>query len=106
MFALQGAVFDDAARKELLALDMGAKMKFVKQRLAPWFDLAQALDDLEKQKSQVHYLGTGLKAGDATQIVAWWKADKAGRVIAIHGDLSVTEIDASAAPPPASGAGR
>ena len=106
MFALQGAVFDAAARKEVLALDMGAKMKFVKQRLAPWFGLARALDDLEKQNIQVHYLGTGLKAGDATQIVAWWKADKAGRVIAIHGDLSVTEIDASAAPPPASGAGR
>jgi hypothetical protein len=106
MFPLQGAVFDDAARKELMALDMGAKTKFVKQRLAPWFDLAQALDDLEKQKIQVHYLGTGLKAGDATQIVAWWKAEKAGRAIAIYGDFSVKEIDESAAPPPATDAGR
>lgn len=106
MFPLQGAVFDDAAGKELMALDMGAKMKFVKQRLAPWFGLAQALEDLEKQHINVHYLGKGLKAGDAAQIVAWWKAETAGRAIAIYGDFSVREIDESAAPPPATGAGR
>lgn len=88
MFALQGAVFDDAARKEFLALDMGAKMKLVQQRLAPWFGLTQALDDLEKQKLKVHYLGKGPKAGDGSKLVAWWKAEKPGRAIAIYDDFS------------------
>lgn len=97
MFALQGAVFDDAARKEVLALDMGAKMKFVKQRLAPWFGLAQALDDLEKQKLKVRYLGKGLEAGDGSKIVAWWKAEKPGRAIAVYDDFSWKEIDEPAA---------
>lgn len=93
LFPLQGAVFDDAARKEVVALDMGAKMKFVKQRLAPWFGLAQALDDLEQQNIKVHYLGKGLEAGDGSKIVAWWKAEKPGRSIAVYDDFSWKEID-------------
>ena len=99
LFALQGAVFDEAARKELVALDMGAKMKFVKQRLAPWFGLAQALEDLEQQKIKVHYLGTGLEAGDGSKIVAWWKAERPGRAIAVYDDFSWKEIDEPAATP-------
>jgi len=99
MFALQGAVFDDAARKELLALDMGAKMKFVTKRLAPWFGLAQALDDLEKRNIKVHYLGKGLEAGAGSKIAAWWKAEKPGRAIAVYDDFSWKEIDEPAATP-------
>ena len=98
-FALQGAVFDDAARKEVVALDMGAKMKFVKQRLAPWFGLAQALDDLEQQNIKVHYLGKGLEAGDGSKIVAWWKAERPGRAIAVYDDFSWKEIDEPPATP-------
>jgi hypothetical protein len=99
MIALQGAVLDDAAKKEILALDMGAKMKFIRQRFAPWFGLLQAPEDFEKQNIKVHYLGKGLEAGDGSKIVAWWKAEKPGRAIAVRDDFSWKEIDEPAATP-------
>jgi outer membrane lipoprotein-sorting protein len=73
---------------------------------APWFHLRKALEDLRNKNTPVQYLGKGGKAGDATQIVAWWKGEKPGRVVAIYGDFSVKEIDESAAPRPATDAGR
>ncbi|MFN7814218.1 MAG: hypothetical protein ACK5SI_16335, partial [Planctomycetia bacterium] len=70
------------------------------------FHLRKALEDLRNKNTPVQYLGKGGKAGDATQIVAWWKGEKPGRVVAIYGDFSVKEIDESAAPRPATDAGR
>jgi hypothetical protein len=45
----------------------------------------------------VHYLGKGLKAGNGSTLVAWWKAEQPGRAIAIYDDFSVKEIDEPAA---------
>jgi hypothetical protein len=106
---LQGAVLaklDEPARKRFLTLDMPAKLAAIKDLFGPWFGMAHALEDLDKKNTPVQYLGKGGKAGDATQIVAWWKGEKPGRAIAIYGDFSVKEIDESAAPRPATDAGR
>jgi outer membrane lipoprotein-sorting protein len=92
--------------KKAMVADVPTMLTRVHELVGPWLGLMGARDALEKQNIKVHYLGKGLKAGDATQIVAWWKAEKAGRAIAIYGDFSVREIDESAAPPPATGAGR
>jgi hypothetical protein len=46
---------------------------------------------------QIHYLGKGLKAGNGSKLVAWWKAEQPGRAIAIYDDFSVKEIDEPAA---------
>jgi hypothetical protein len=45
----------------------------------------------------VHYLGKGLKAGNGSTLVAWWKAEQPGRAIAIYDDFSWKEIDEPAA---------
>ena len=63
-----------------------------------WEQLREAVRDLENKKIQVHYLGKGLKAGDGSKMVAWWKAEQPGRAIAIYDDFRWREIDEPAAP--------
>jgi len=93
LVALSGALFDDAARKDLRSQGMGEIIKVVHQRVAPWVDLEEALWDLKNKNIEVHYLGKGLKAGNGSKIVVWWKAEKPGRAIAIYDDFSWKEID-------------
>jgi hypothetical protein len=88
---------DPEQRKKLPAMAMQAQLEFIKQQLGPWFGLAEALGGLEKQKIQIHYLGKGLKAGNGSTLVAWWKAEQPGRAIAIYDDFSWKEIDEPAA---------
>mgnify|MGYP006276762657 CR=1 FL=1 len=88
---------DPEQRTKLPTMDMKAQLEFIKQQLAPWFALTQALGDLEKKKTKIHYLGKGLKAGDGSKLVAWWKAEQPGRAIAIYDDFTWKEIDEPAA---------
>jgi hypothetical protein len=93
MLALQAGVLDETAKKEVVALGMDAKLEFFLRLFGPWADMENACYELKNKNTSIHYLGKGLKAGDGSKIVAWWKVEKAGRAIAIYDDFSWKEID-------------
>lgn len=82
-----------------MVADVPTMLTRVHELFGPWLGLMGALEDLEKQNIKVHYLGKGLKAGDGSKIVAWWKAEKPGRAIAVYDDFSWKEIDEPTAAP-------
>jgi hypothetical protein len=87
----------DERQKKAMVADVPTMLTRVQEVFGPWLGLMGALDGLEKQKIQIHYLGKGLKAGNGSTLVAWWKAEQPGRAIAIYDDFSVKEIDEPAA---------
>jgi len=73
------------------------KLAIVTKQVGPVLPLTTGLVEVGEDK--VHYLGKGLRAGDGSKIVAWWKAEKPGRAIAVYDDFSWKEIDEPAAAP-------
>jgi hypothetical protein len=71
------------------------KLAIFWRQIGPILPLTTGL--LEVGEDKVHYLGKGMQAGDGSKMVAWWKAERPGRAIAIFDDFSWKEIAEPAA---------